>query len=543
MGIIVTKAQPCLDQTECRSSDARQIYEDGTSYCFSCSTFFKADHNEAAVIIKKAANVSKKDSIEDIKTLGSRGFKERGIIKIVSDFFNVKVTYGTNGEIDSHYYPYSNGGYKHRILPKSFTWAGESGGLFGKDNFNGGGKRLIITEGEIDAMSISQAYYDKYKKFYPVVSIPSASGTKELLSNRDWIRSFQEVVLCLDNDKAGQEATEKALRIIGIDKVKLCKLPLKDANEILLKLGGERLLQCVWDAATWSPVSIIKKEALWQQMTERNNKPSTPYPPCLAGINSKLKGMRDGEITLFISGTGAGKSTIAREIELHIVETTDEMVGIMSFEETPAETGQKLSGMSINKNPSNEEIPINDLRVGFDAVFGKDRILILDHQGSLEDSELIDQLEYMCLMGCKKIIIDHITILVSEGAKGLSGNEAQDRIMNDLLRLVKKYPVWICLISHLRKSVPGGKSFEEGRMPSVDDIKGSGSIKQVSMDIVAFSRNTMAVDVIERNSIAMAVLKCRHTGLTGPVPGVIYNVETGRLTALTGLPGDSFTEL
>ena len=40
MGKIIVKNQPCLDKN-CGSSDARQIYEDGTSFCFSCQQFFQ----------------------------------------------------------------------------------------------------------------------------------------------------------------------------------------------------------------------------------------------------------------------------------------------------------------------------------------------------------------------------------------------------------------------------------------------------------------------------------------------------------------------
>ena len=47
--------------------------------------------------------------------------------------------------------------------------------------------------------------------------------------------------------------------------------------------------------------------------------------------------------------------------------------------------------------------------------------------------------------------------------------------------------------SHLRKAPGGGmSSFEEGKLASIDDIKGSGSIKQISFDIVAFARNLVA---------------------------------------------------
>jgi twinkle protein len=247
------------------------------------------------------------------------------------------------------------------------------------------------------------------------------------------------------------------------------------------------------------------------------------------GLNDKLKGMRFGEITLWTSGTGSGKSTLLREIAVHLLDTTEDKIGIVSLEESPAETARKMAGMAINRNPAKEEIPIDDLKVGFDNIFGDNRVMVLDHQGSISDGSIMDFLEYMCLSGCKYLFVDHISILASEGAEGLTGNEAIDKIMNDLLRLVKKYEVWIGLISHLRKTDNKGKSFEEGKLPSMDDIRGSGSIKQISMDIIAFARDAGSSVEDERNTIKTKVLKCRYTGLTGPSGSLHYDFDTGRL--------------
>jgi len=548
MGNIAQRNLACLNQKTCKSSDARQMYDDGTSYCFSCSTFFKKGHDINEVHVPKETKPKHKElPIEEIKGYISRGFKERGITKVVCEFFNVKSSFNSAGEIDAHYYPYNNQtGYKCRKLPKDFRWIGTPApdGLFGMDLFSGGGKRLIITEGEIDALSIAQATYDKYSKFYPVVSVPSSTSLDGLLKHRDWIRSFQEVVLCLDMDDNGEEATKKAISIIGIDKVKLWKpsSDCKDPNDVLMKHGWEALYRHIWDAAPYSPAGIIKTEDIWKQITERNSVVSVPYPDCLTGINSKIKGMRMGEIALFISGTGSGKSTIIREVCLHVIETTTDKIGIISLEESPGETGIKLSGMAINRNPANEEIPDGDLRVGFDKIFGTDRVVVLDHQGAIKDGSIVDQLEYMCLMGCKYLLIDHITILVSEGAGDLEGNAAIDKIMNDLLRLVKRHNVWIGLVSHLRKVASGKKPFEEGHLPTMDDIRGSGSIKQVSFDIIAFARNMVAPDENTRNTIEMSVLKSRTIGLTGRVPGAVYDHATGRLTATSEYVSEQFEE-
>jgi twinkle protein len=510
-----------------------QIYEDGSAFCFSCQTPFKADVIEKDNFVE---TTNKNELHEVMSTLESRGCKARGITKRVSEFFGVKVSYDTSGEIDTYYYPYGDkdnpAGYKVRELPKAFRCIGKLKGLFGQTNFSSG-KRLVITEGEFDAMAVAQAFLEHYGNIYPVVSIPAGAGShKFLLEEREWIRGFDEVILMFDMDDVGKKEVEAAARVVGADKVKIAHLPEKDPCDVLIKHGYKTLLRSVWDAKQWSPAGILNPEDIWKQLEEYNTIQSIPYPGCIDGLNSKLKGMRLGEITLWTSGTGSGKSTILREILVHLLDATPDKIGVISLEESPAETARKLSGMVLNKNPSAEEIPLEELRVGFDKVFGDGRVVVLDHQGSINDSSIVQQLEFMCLMGCKYLFIDHITILVSEGADGLEGNAATDKVMNDLLRLVKKHNVWIGLISHLRKTSGQGKSFEEGKLASLDDIRGSGSIKQISMDIVAFARDMLNDDETKRNSIKMRVLKCRYTGLTGNVGGAKYDHKTGRLQNL-----------
>jgi twinkle protein len=536
MGRIVTKNQPCDD---CGGSDPLQVYEDGSTFCFSCRKSRPAPKQPREVIdmdfeVDDGATSWGDSRLNEIKNdYPVRGFKERNIYKQVAEHYGVKVSYDLDGAIESHYYPYYENeqltGYKVRNLPKNFSSVGKvRGGLFGQ-NLYSGGKRLVITEGECDAMAVQSAWYKRYKTFYPVVSIRSASSLNDLIEERDWVRNFDEVILWFDGDTAGQEATKEAARIIGYDKVKIAKGGTeKDANDLWIK-DADKVLKVIYDAVDYTPAGILGKEELWTQLEEYNKLESIPYPPFMTGLNDKLKGMRFGEITLWTSGTGSGKSTLLREIAVHLLEATDDKIGIVSLEESPAETARKMSGMALNRNPAKEEIPLEELREGYDKIFGDDRVLVLDHQGSIADGSIMDYLEYMCLSGAKYLFVDHITILASEGADGLTGNEAIDKIMNDLLRLVKKHNVWIGLISHLRKTDNKGKSFEEGKLPSMDDIRGSGSIKQISMDIIAFARDVGSSDENKRNTIRTKVLKCRYTGLTGPSGALHYDFETGRL--------------
>lgn len=517
---------------KCGSSDALSYKEgDDWAFCFSCSRNSPVDPN--------AVHVTKENydmhTLEEIGTYDERGFQERDIKKVVAKHYGVKVSYAEDGTISSHFYPYTRDNqiiaYKERKLPKTFSIHGDFKGvqLFGQ-NVASGGKRIVITEGELDCLAVAQAQYDKYARFYPVVALPSASNTKLILEQREFLRGFDEVILMLDMDEPGQKAAKEAAKIIGYDKVKFATLPEKDPCEVLIKHGSEELMKCVWDAKAASPADVVKGEDIWKQYQKVKATESLPYPDCLDGLNDKLKGMRLGEIVLFTSGTGSGKSTVIKETVLQILGKTDSMVGMVSLEESVGDTAQKFISMQLQKNLANEDVSEEEQYEAFKQVFGDERLVLLDHQGSVSDESLIDKMEHLALMGCKYIILDHITIAVSEGdTKGKSGNEAVDSFMSDLLKIAKKHEIWLGVVSHLRKTGLGQKPFEEGAIPSMDSIKGSGSIKQISFDIIGFARNMQAETADERNTIQLAVLKSRFTGQTGLAGKVCYNPETGRL--------------
>ena len=202
---------------------------------------------------------------------------------------------------------------------------------------------------------------------------------------------------------------------------------------------------------------------------------------------------------------------------------------MISLEESIGDTAEKLIQMKLKQNLQEHDVPLDIQEAASKEVFGDERLVLLDHQGSVGDESLIDKIEYMALMGCKYLILDHITIAVSEGAEGYTGNEAIDKVMSDLLKITKKHNVWLGVISHLRKVQGGSTTFEQGKLPSMDDIKGSGSIKQISFDIIGFSRDMANENEEVRNTINFIVLKSRFSGKTGPAGSVRYNHDTTRL--------------
>ena len=248
---------------KCTSHDAFSYKEEDTfGYCFSCGRSSLIDPTN--VITKENYSMH---NLNEIKDYDTRGFKERGITKAVADHYGVKVSYGEDGTIHSHFYPYTKDGmviaYKERVLPKTFKTIGDFSGtqLFGQ-NVAQGGKRIVITEGELDCLAVAQAQFDKYGRFYPVVAMTSAVATQVILDQREWLRTFEEVVLMLDMDAPGKKAAEAVAKIIGYDKVKIASLPGKDPCEVLIKEGGSAtLMQCVFNAQPGRPAGRLQPAA------------------------------------------------------------------------------------------------------------------------------------------------------------------------------------------------------------------------------------------------------------------------------------------
>ena len=518
--------------SSCGSSDANAVYSDGSTYCFSCKKSSKSGSQDIEIEFNV---VQTQLNLEEIAALPVDSF--RNISKKVLYDAGVKVEYDQNRNIISHFYPITINkkikAYKKRIVAtKDFRVVGkaEVPQLFNQVNC-GRYKNLVITEGEVDCLSILEML-TKAKAKFDVVSIVNGaqSARRNIASNLDFVNKYDKVFLAFDNDEYGIEAAKDVAHIIKPGKAHIVNSIYKDANDALCKEQTDKYLNDVWGAKPYKPDNFVSGEKIWQAFKERSEVKSIAYPDCLKGLNDKLFGMRLGEITLFTSGTGSGKSTVVKETILNLLEKTKDKIGLISLEESIGDTATKLIGMSINKNirmPG--DVSDEEARKGYEKVFGDERLILLDHQGSVADSSLLDRIEYLAALGCNYLILDHITIAVSEGVDGSTGNEAVDKVMSSLLKIVKRYNIHLTLISHLRKSSGDGKSFEEGVMPNLDSIKGSGSIKQISFDIIGFARNMMAIEKSDRNIVKFAVLKSRFSGDTGQCGQATYNVDTGRL--------------
>ena len=325
---------PCY---ACGSQDNNAVYEekDGriSAYCFGCQVhIYNYEGNNDTVDQEDFDYIPTPTGGVDTYPYGTHTF--RGVSDSVSEMFGVRYSTDSDGSRHEIFYPYFSGqdkgdsssqvSYKVRCIPKSFRVIGGLPPLlFGMHLFNGGNK-LIITEGEEDTLAVAEASMQHYGKVFPVVSIASSSNLKSITENIKWIKGFNEVILWMDNDEAGEKAKRSIAKMIGYDKCFIAAANSNDASELAQEGKFKEINQAIWNAAKYNPQGILTSKELWQQLQDDAHIVSVPYPPIFRGLNDKTKGMRFGEISLFTSGTGAGKSSMMREIMMHVLETTED---------------------------------------------------------------------------------------------------------------------------------------------------------------------------------------------------------------------------
>lgn len=526
----------------CGSSDAKAVYSSGTAFCFSCETYYPdVDSGEGIQGRRKHVN-------PDITTkfLGYKALRTRGISEETCRRFGYKYV-EHNGEVKQAASYYWNGkevAQHLRTADKRFSWVGDTNRLelFGQHLWNSGGKRLVITEGEIDCLTVAQAFNLRWA----VVSVPNGaqSAKKYIKMNLEFVESFDEVVLSFDSDEQGKKAVEECALLLTPGKVKVADwTPYKDPNEMLQAGQGAKIAEKIFQAKLFRPDGIIagNEITLEDLLTDESyNSFSLPYPE----LNDKLKGIRKAEITTLTAGTGIGKSTFAREIAYHLAVEHGLRVGIVALEESVKKSVLGIMAIKLQVPMGDlfldkSIVPSEDFREAYETLIATDKFYFYDHFGSLESENLLQKLRYLATgLGVDFIVLDHISIVVSGIADG-DERRIIDNLMTDLRSLVEHTGVGMLLISHLSVPQGGARAHEEGGRVTLNQLRGSGSIKQISDNIIALERNQQGDTP---NISLIRVLKNRLFGFTGEAGYVEYIPDTGRLVHTESIIEENFNE-
>lgn len=513
---------PC---ERCGSRDARAVYDDGHSFCFACPP------DQAFIPGTETGETPAPPTVP--KTGGflqgrATDLTKRGLTKDTCARYGYIV--GKMGDSPVHIANYHRSGEivaQHVRFPdKDFSWIGKPADveLFGQHLWPPKGRRLVITEGEIDCLSIAQAFNLKW----PVVSIPSGikSARKAIQHNLEWVSSFEEVVIAFDDDGPGREGVQDVADLIPAGHMKIMSYQgLKDANELHLAKGLKELATAVFQAQPYRPDGLLLGQDLLQTLLTR---PEPGMEILYPKLSQMFYGFETRRIYTFTAGSGVGKSTAAQEILYDLAMRHGQKVGIMALEESVRDAAMRMLSIHANKplhltNPTDEEIVEH-----FNATLRTGRFTYYDHFGSTQVDSLLSKLRYMVVgLECKWVLLDHISIAVSGlEERGSDERKLIDILMTRLRQLVEETGCGLLAIVHLKRPSGDGKGFTEGRKVSLSDLRGSASLEQLSDGVIALERDQQGDNP---NTSQIRVLKNRKVGKVGIADTLQYSFETGRL--------------
>ena len=518
----------------CKSSDAVSVNADSSAYCFSCQQYIKEYDMETQPITngKQESKVQNFSQQSDFTEIVDRNLSENTCKK-----YGVSVKTDSMGTITNHYYPYhdkqgSKIATKTRYTKsKEFSVQGNThqAGLFGEHLFSKN-KFIIITEGEIDCLSAYQMFYTgKYET--PVVSIKHgvASAVKDIKNSLEWLEQFQNIIINFDNDEQGKEGALKVAELFSPGKCKIMHLPqeFKDASDCLVKNKIQIYTQAFWNAKRFAPDGIINANTLFDDIIKPSVQSFVQYP--FEGLNKMTYGLRASELVTFTSGSGLGKTQVIRELIHHLLKQTKDNLGLLMLEENPVVTSKGIMSIEANQRLHLPDVHISkeEWQKHFDATTGSGRVFLFDHFGSNTIDNIISRVRYLAKgLDCKYIIIDHVSIIVSDQSHG-DERKALDEIMTRLRTLVQETGIAMVVVSHLKR--PDGKGHEEGAVTSLSQLRGSASIGQLSDMVIGLERDAQHDDPEIRHTTKVRVLKNRFSGITGPCCDLKYDMDTGRL--------------
>lgn len=521
MSNVVEKRQcpKCKEDGKDTSQDNLAVYEDGGTFCFSCSYF------TTATISNGTGNKDPLVSVhyDDIKT--------RGLTKESCEF----MCYGLDDN-NNHVANYYKGtvliAQKIRKNNKKFSILGEGKDLrlWNIDNWRGDkDKVIVITEGEIDAVSVAQAT----NLNIPVVSLPSgaASAVGALKKDLEKLLKFKQVILMFDMDEPGQKAAEECAGLFSPGKVCIARLTEKDANACLIAGKKEEIVKAVFSSPVYTPPGLVD----WEELDVKDllipdeRGLTIGYPK----LNNMVRGYVKGRLHTITALSGAGKTTISKEFIYELLTKHSKKIGGIFLEESVKESALSLIAIDndtpikiLRENPSllKEDI--------FTKSFNKfkHKIVLTGEFDLSKPEEILTKLEYMAVSKeVDYIIYDNLSFTIGGSPSSEEGERKYiDIIMGRLRSLVHRTGVGVLMLVQMVKvdirNMRKDNKDSDWDEIHASDIKGSSSILQGSDTIIALECHKLQHDLRR-----IKVLKNRVGGVTGPADTLRFVESTGRL--------------
>ncbi|PWY56058.1 bifunctional DNA primase/helicase [Legionella qingyii] len=361
--------------------------------------------------------------------------------------------------------------------------------LFGWHLIPNNSRTITLCEGEIDAMSL-------YQYGFPALSVPFGGGggnkQKWLEYEFDRLAIFDEINLCLDNDREGQTATLELIERLGRHRCRIVKLPYKDANECLQKrIIKEQIKKCFDEARTLDPEELRSASLYTEEVIEEfypNTHTMLGYNPPWQYIQNKII-FRPNELSIWTGINGHGKSQLLGHIILSSMQQ-GARVCIASLEIKPKKLLKRLTRQAAGlAEPTPEYIRAI-------LEWYEDKLWLFDLVGTAKSDRLLE----VFLYAHQRYGID-VFVIDSFMKCGIDEEDfkAQKAFIEKICDFKNQYNCHVHIVVHPRKSN------DETQMPSKLDCKGTGAITDLADNCFTVWRNKAKEEIAQMQLNGMSL--------------------------------------
>lgn len=371
---------------------------------------------------------------------------------------------------------------KYRSLEdKSFAAQGSQGRYWNLENATPD-KPLVITEGEMDALALQEA------GIHNAVSVPSgapsSSGTihRESGGRFDYMASGEKlyascgrVIIFTDQDEPGRALADELARRIGKHRCYFVMVPLdcKDANDVLVRHGKEKLREVVEQAKPWPVAGLYDAVHYTEKVLDLYQKGAGTGVSTGLDAVDEIYTVAPGMVTVVTGVPSSGKSEFIDQLMVNLATREDWSFCVASFENPPerhiVKLAEKHTGLPFFDGPS-KRMDQTGLTAAIDWVSSHFLFIeAADGQPSTIDSILERASIAVMRKGVRGLVIDPYNFIEK------TGKDTETEQVSDMLSKVKRFAnsheVHVWFVAHPQKmyrNPDGGTS-----IPTGYDILGS----------------------------------------------------------------------
>ena len=465
----------------------------------------------------------------DIPDKVYKWFKDRGISQTIVD--DAKIGYDNRW---IHFPFYKDGevvNIKSRTADKQFRQSKNAEKCFYRFDVMSGMETIIITEGEMDALSLVEAGYNN------VVSVPDGAIAPNsnpsdrkfsyLLSAEEHLLNATTIILAMDNDSSGNAMREELSRRIGREKCYRVNYPegCKDMNEVLIKHGEDRLTEIITDAHPYPIDGVVLIDDVLEDAIDLLNTPDTKGLTTGWEALDEYYRISPSEVTIVTGVPNMGKSEWMDALMINLIQDNGWKFGIFSAENFPVKHHLlKLVGKFTNKpfwgNDRMEEATARNSM----NILNEHIKFIGTQEDSVTMESILDQARILNFRyGLNGLVIDPWNTIEHKFRDGESETNYVSRILASLNTFAKIHEIHIWVVAHPRKMESDNN--RKPVVPTPYDISGSANFYNKADNCITVHRHRSDDD----DYVGIHVQKVRFqykNGTTG-TGKLSYNVRSG----------------